>query len=35
MKSAGFTESYKKYLNIRGKAAEDPLVADVNRRLSH
>jgi len=33
MKSAGFAESYKKYLSIRGKAGEDPLTADVRRRI--
>jgi tetratricopeptide (TPR) repeat protein len=33
MKSAGFGESYKKYLSIRGKAGEDPLLADIRRRL--
>ena len=32
MKSAGFAESYKKYLSIRGKAGEDPLLAEVRRR---
>ncbi len=34
MKSAGFAESYKKYLSIRGKAGEDPLLAEVRRRVS-
>jgi hypothetical protein len=29
MKSAGFAESYKKYASIRGKAAEDPLLAEI------
>jgi tetratricopeptide (TPR) repeat protein len=33
MKTAGFAESYKKYLAIRGKAGEDPLLADVRRRV--
>lgn len=33
MKSAGFSESYKKYLNIRGNAA-DPLAAEIRRRIS-
>jgi len=33
LKNSGFTESYKKYLSIRGQAGEDPLVADVRRRL--
>jgi hypothetical protein len=32
LKSSGFAESYKKYLSIRGKAGEDPLLADVRRR---
>jgi tetratricopeptide (TPR) repeat protein len=33
MKTAGFAESYKKYLSIRGKAGEDPLLAEVRKRL--
>ena len=33
MKSEGFAESYKKYLSIREKAGEDPLIAEL-RRLS-
>jgi tetratricopeptide (TPR) repeat protein/predicted Ser/Thr protein kinase len=33
LKSAGFAESYKQYLNIRGKAGEDPLLADARRRV--
>jgi tetratricopeptide (TPR) repeat protein len=33
LKNSGFAESYKKYLSIRGQAGEDPLVADVRRRL--
>jgi tetratricopeptide (TPR) repeat protein/predicted Ser/Thr protein kinase len=33
LKSAGFAESYKQYLSIRGKAGEDPLLADVRRRI--
>jgi tetratricopeptide (TPR) repeat protein/predicted Ser/Thr protein kinase len=32
MKAAGFAESYKKYLSIRGKSGEDPLLADARRR---
>jgi tetratricopeptide (TPR) repeat protein len=32
MKSTGFAESYKKYLSIRGKAGQDPLLAEVRRR---
>ena len=32
MKNPGFTESYEKYLAIRGKAGEDPLLADVRSR---
>jgi hypothetical protein len=34
MKSTGFAESYRKYLDIRGKAGEDPLLAEVHRRAS-
>jgi len=33
LKSAGFAEPYKQYLSIRGKAGEDPLLADVRRRV--
>jgi len=33
LKSAGFAESYKQYLSVRGKAGEDPLLADVRRRI--
>jgi tetratricopeptide (TPR) repeat protein len=33
MKSVGFAESYKKYLSIRGKAGEDPLLAEIRRRV--
>jgi eukaryotic-like serine/threonine-protein kinase len=32
LKSQSFTESYKKYLDIRGNAGEDPLLAEVRRR---
>src|SRR5262249_44431599 len=32
LKSAGFAESYRSYLTIRGKAGEDPLLADVRKR---
>jgi tetratricopeptide (TPR) repeat protein len=31
-KAQGFQESYKKYLNIRGKAGEDRLLPDVRKR---
>jgi eukaryotic-like serine/threonine-protein kinase len=34
LKSAGFVESYRLYLGIRGKSTEDPLVADVRRRTT-
>ena len=34
MKSAGFADSYRKYLSIRGTAGEDPLLAEVKRRVS-
>jgi len=32
MKSSGFRESYRTYLSIRGKAGEDPLLAEVHKR---
>jgi tetratricopeptide (TPR) repeat protein/predicted Ser/Thr protein kinase len=32
LKSASFGESYKKYVSIRGKAGEDPLLADARKR---
>jgi tetratricopeptide (TPR) repeat protein/predicted Ser/Thr protein kinase len=32
MKAAGFADSYKKYIGIRGKAGEDPLLADARHR---
>jgi len=32
LKSAGFAQSYRTYLSIRGKAGEDPLLAEVRRR---
>ncbi len=35
MKSAGFAESYRKYLKIRGQAGEDPLLAEIRRGASH
>lgn len=34
LKSPGFAEPYHTYLNIRGKANEDPLLADIRRRLA-
>jgi predicted Ser/Thr protein kinase/uncharacterized protein (DUF305 family) len=33
VKSAGFAESYRTYLNIRGQAGEDPLLPEIRRRL--
>lgn len=33
LKSPGFAEPYRTYLSIRGQAGEDPLVAEVHRRL--
>jgi len=33
LKSPGFAEPYRTYLGIRGKAKEDPLLADVSRRI--
>ena len=35
LKTAGFAESYRTYLNIRGKAGEDPLLSEVRRRVDH
>ena len=32
LKSVAFAESYRTYLNIRGKSREDPLLPDVRRR---
>lgn len=33
LKSPGFADSYRTFLSIRGKSTEDPLLADVRRRL--
>ncbi len=33
LKSPGAADSYRKYAEIRGKAGEDPILADINRRL--
>jgi serine/threonine protein kinase/tetratricopeptide (TPR) repeat protein len=33
LKSPVFTESYRTYLSIRGKAGEDPLLPDIRKRL--
>jgi eukaryotic-like serine/threonine-protein kinase len=33
LKSPGSAESYRTYLSIRGKAGEDPLLAEIHRRL--
>jgi tetratricopeptide (TPR) repeat protein/predicted Ser/Thr protein kinase len=32
MKTSGFAESYRKYLEIRGKGGEDPLASEAKRR---
>jgi tetratricopeptide (TPR) repeat protein/predicted Ser/Thr protein kinase len=32
LKSEGFAESYRTYLSIRGKAGEDPLLAEVRKK---
>jgi hypothetical protein len=34
LKSAGFVDSYRTYLSIRGKAGEDPLLTEVRKRAS-
>jgi hypothetical protein len=33
MKTAAFADSYRTYLDIRGKSSEDPLVPEVRRRI--
>ena len=33
LKSPGFADSYRTYLNIRGNSGEDPLVPKIRRRL--
>ncbi len=33
MKSEGFADFYKSYLSIRGQSSEDPLVAEIQRRM--
>jgi serine/threonine protein kinase/tetratricopeptide (TPR) repeat protein len=33
LKTAGFGDAYRQYLSIRGQSTEDPLVADVKKRL--
>jgi tetratricopeptide (TPR) repeat protein/predicted Ser/Thr protein kinase len=33
MNSEGFADFYKSYLSIRGQSTEDPLVADIHRRI--
>jgi eukaryotic-like serine/threonine-protein kinase len=35
LKLAGAADSYRTYLSIRGSAGEDPLLADVRKRLAH
>lgn len=34
LKTAGFAESYRTYLSIRGKSTEDPLLPDVRKRAA-
>ena len=33
LKTEGFKESYRAYLNIRGKSTEDPLLREVRRSV--
>jgi len=33
MKSEGFADFYKSYLSLRGQSTEDPLVAEIRRRI--
>jgi serine/threonine protein kinase/Flp pilus assembly protein TadD len=35
MNTAGFADSYRKYLEIRGASTEDPLVLEVRRKLAN
>jgi tetratricopeptide (TPR) repeat protein/predicted Ser/Thr protein kinase len=35
LKSAGFADSYRTYLGIRGQAGEDPLLPEIRKRLEH
>ena len=35
LKTAGFAESYREYLKIRGQSTEDPLLQDVRRRAGN
>ena len=32
LKTSSFADSYRAFLNIRGEAGEDPLLADTRRR---
>jgi eukaryotic-like serine/threonine-protein kinase len=32
LKTSGFADAYRTYLDIRGKAGEDPLLPEVRRR---
>ena len=34
LKDPGFAKPFQKYLSIRGKAGEDPLLADIHRRIA-
>jgi tetratricopeptide (TPR) repeat protein/predicted Ser/Thr protein kinase len=33
LKSPGFADSYRTYLSIRGKSTDDPLVAEIHKRI--
>ena len=35
LKSPDFDKFYRTYLDIRGQSTQDPLVADIRKRLSH
>ena len=35
LKTAGFAESYREYLKIRGGSTEDPLLGEVRRRAGN
>ena len=35
MKTIGFADAYREYLKIRGQSPEDPLVAEIRKRLGN
>ena len=35
LKTASFADAYREYLKIRGQSTEDPLVAEVRKRIGN